>query len=72
MRRWLQVLLMPSILGGALRIAAAVGTLLNLINQGSQLVAGESVSWPHVVLNYVVPFCVATYSAARNEIGRKA
>lgn len=70
MRRWLQVLRMPSILGSALRIAAVVGTLLNLINQGSQLLAGESVSWPHVVLNYVVPFCVATYSAARNEFGR--
>lgn len=68
MRDWIRVLRMPSILGGALRISAVVGTLLNVINQGGQIAAGEPVSWPHLAMNYLVPFCVACYSAARNEI----
>lgn len=70
MEKWMQALAKPSILGGALRISAVVGTLLNLINQGGPIAAGEPVSWPHLVLNYLVPFCVAAYSAARHEIRR--
>lgn len=48
----------------ALKIALVVGTLLNAINQGDQMLAGR-ISWWHFVLNYVVPFCVATYSGTR-------
>ncbi|MCM2306725.1 MAG: hypothetical protein NDI91_04555 [Sulfuritalea sp.] len=25
-------------------------------------------SWLHVMLNFLVPYCVSTYSAARNEL----
>jgi hypothetical protein len=56
----------PSVLAGALRVSALVGTLLNLINQAPRVLDGETPSWLHVALNYVVPFCVATYSAARS------
>ena len=58
----------------ALRVAAVVGALLNLINQGPALWAGTGVNWTEVLLNFVVPYCVATYSAAQNEIahGRDA
>ena len=49
----------------ALRIALVVGTVLNLINQGYALFGPEAISWPHVVLNYLVPFSVAYYSASR-------
>lgn len=55
----------------ALRVSAVVGTVLNLINQGEALLAGSAPSWPQVVLNYLVPYLVASYSAARNELGRK-
>lgn len=55
----------------ALRIALVVGTLLNAINQGPALFAGDDVSWTHLLLNYLVPYCVATYSAARNQISRE-
>lgn len=44
-----------------------VGCILNLINQGGALFGSQDISWGHVALNFVVPFCVATWSAARNQ-----
>lgn len=55
----------------ALKVAIVVGTLLNLINQGGRLMEGLSPSWFHVGLNYLVPYCVSSYSAARNELNRR-
>lgn len=52
----------------AIKIAALVGSVLNLINQGEVLLAGGTISWLHFVLNYAVPYCVASYSAAKNEL----
>nr|WP_123638909.1 nitrate/nitrite transporter NrtS [Marinimicrobium koreense] len=49
----------------ALKVALVVGLLLNLINQGSAFYGQDAISWPHVVLNFLVPYCVASYSAAR-------
>ncbi|MCK9258937.1 MAG: nitrate/nitrite transporter NrtS [Azoarcus sp.] len=60
----------PAIVRNALRVALVVGTILNLINQGGPLITGEQVSWFHVVLNYFVPYCVSSYSAASNERAR--
>lgn len=54
----------------SLRVAAVVGALLNLVNQGPALWAGTGVSWTQVLLNFAVPYCVATYGAAQNEIAR--
>ena len=59
------------IVRNALQVSAVVGTLLNLINQGGALWSGEGVSWPHIALNYLVPYCVASYSAARNQLSRR-
>lgn len=53
---------------GALRVAFVVGSVLNLINQGPAITAGASVSWWHLALNYLVPYCVASYSAARVRV----
>ena len=58
------------IAANALRIALFVGTALKLINQGGAILAGSGVSWLHLVLNYAVPYCVASYSAAKNQISR--
>ena len=52
----------------ALRVSFVVGSILNLINQGSALLSGSGISWPQIVLNYV-PYCVSSYSAAKNEVG---
>jgi hypothetical protein len=52
----------------ALKVALVVGTVLNLINQGERLLDGLQPSWLHVLLNYFVPYCVSSYSAAHNEL----
>lgn len=52
----------------ALRLAAFVGTVLNTINQGAAIMDGQAPSWPHLVLNYVVPFCVASYTVTRQRM----
>ncbi|MGS0759002.1 nitrate/nitrite transporter NrtS, partial [Roseateles sp. GG27B] len=54
------------IASNALRISLVVGTVLNVINQSGVIFAGADVSWLHVFLNYLVPYSVATYSAAKN------
>ena len=59
-----------SIVQAAIRVAIVVGTILNLINQGGRLYDDLPLSWFHVVLNYLVPYCVSSYSAARNEMCR--
>lgn len=71
MRNLIQIASTKTVIMPSLRIAAVVGTVLNLINQGEVVMAGEGISIPHLLLNYAVPFCVATYSAARNEQRRQ-
>lgn len=56
----------------ALKVALVVGSCLNAINQGPQLWQGEGVEWNNVALNYVVPYLVASYSAARALVGQSA
>lgn len=53
------------IAGNSIRVSLVVGTLLNLINQGEYLMAGEGVMVGHMLLNYLVPYGVASYSGAR-------
>jgi hypothetical protein len=47
----------------SLVVAAIVGTILNLINQGDALAAPETLDWGKALLTYAVPFCVATWGA---------
>lgn len=54
----------------ALKVALVVGTLLNLVNQGGNLISGQPINFLQVLLNFFVPFCVSSYSAARNEMRR--
>ena len=49
--------------GRALLVAAVVGTVLNLINQGDALLGAGSINWLKVALTYIVPYCVSTYGA---------
>ncbi|MDN4016150.1 nitrate/nitrite transporter NrtS [Zwartia panacis] len=46
-------------------MALLVGSVLNLINQGDAILGPAEISWAHVALNFFVPFCVSSYSAAR-------
>jgi len=68
MRTLFQVACSGKIVKNSLRIAMVVGSLLNLINQGGAILAGTGISWIHIALNYFVPYCVASYSAAKNEL----
>lgn len=54
-----------SVIRIASQVSLVVGTCLNLINQGDELLAGEPVSLGRIVLNYIVPFSVAAFSGAR-------
>lgn len=44
------------------KIAAVVGTLLTVVNQGSVIVAGDSTAatWVRTAANYLIPYTVAS------------
>jgi hypothetical protein len=44
-------------------VAVAVGTILNLINQGDALLGAGPVNWIKIALTYFVPYAVSTYGA---------
>lgn len=54
----------------ALKVALVVGSVLNIINNGQQFWVHQTVNLWQALLNFVVPFCVSSYSAARNEVRR--
>lgn len=62
-RQGLRLAVSRRIAGNALRICLVVGTILNLINQGPALWAGQRPGLLHLLLNFLVPYAVATYSA---------
>lgn len=46
-------------------VGSIVGTILCLINQWQAIVVGsEPIDWLKVVLTYMVPYCVSSYSTA--------
>ena len=55
---------------GGLKVAALVGTVLNLINQGDRLLGAhwDDVLWWKFGLTYLVPFFVSVFSAARIRV----
>lgn len=75
-QRFFRAMASPKIAGNGVKVSLVVGTMLNLVNQGEYLLAGQGLMVGHAVLNYLVPFCVACYSGARalpiHESGRRA
>lgn len=59
------------IVHNALRIALVVGSLLNALNQGEALLAGSGIAWVHIAMNFVVPYCVATYSVTKHALATR-
>jgi hypothetical protein len=51
------------ILRRSLAVALVVGTILNAINQGPEITAGEPVNVWKLAMTFCVPFCVASYGA---------
>jgi hypothetical protein len=71
-RPLLRAAMRPRIVRNALKVALLVGAVLNLVNQGGRILDGNPVSWLQVVMNFFVPYCVSTYSAAKNEIEKRS
>ena len=67
--------LSPSVVRRALKVAFMVGTLLALINHADAVLAGTFAlkNFVQVVLSYLVPYTVSTYSAvhALQQASRK-
>lgn len=66
-----RIMLSPRIAASSLRIALIVGLVLNAINQGGALLDGQPLRIGHFLMNFLVPFCVAGFSAAKNELNRR-
>ncbi|GAB5486697.1 MAG: hypothetical protein Pars2KO_02670 [Parasphingorhabdus sp.] len=49
----------------ALKVATLVGTILILINQGDQILAGNMPPFWKVLLTYLVPYLVSSYAGAQ-------
>jgi len=66
MSRWSQVFLMcisDGVPKRSILVALAVGSVLNLINQGDVLLDGGRIDFLKLALTYAVPYFVATYGA---------
>jgi hypothetical protein len=56
----------------AVPVAAVVGTVISVVNQGDVVITGQAsaVTWVRIAVNYVVPFVVASVaylSACRSQ-----
>jgi len=67
--QFIKTVFLRHIIRNAIIVSAVVGTFLNVLNQGSTILAGEEISWLKFFINYLVPYCVSSYSAAKNEMG---
>lgn len=47
----------------SLIVALLIGTVLNAINQGPEILAGDLPVWWKLLLTYFVPFAVASYGS---------
>ena len=53
------------------KVALVVGTILALINYGDRIFVScdmRAVDWVKLAVTYLVPYCVATYGAARYAV----
>ncbi|MCU0955749.1 MAG: nitrate/nitrite transporter NrtS [Hydrogenophaga sp.] len=71
MQRFFGTVFSRPIVVGALRVSVVVGCVLNLINQGDAIFSGGDIAWVHVALNFLVPYAVSSYSAARNQLSNR-
>jgi hypothetical protein len=62
---FLDLAMTRSVVVRSLKVSAVVGTILVIINQYDAVLGNESLDWIKIVLTYAVPYCVATYAAAK-------
>lgn len=74
LRCWWHAAVYGPVFHRSLRVAAMVGTILFLINQADVVVGGHLslLVTAKIVLTYLVPFSVSTYSALQiNRLGQR-
>ncbi len=59
-----QLLVQPITVRRTFRVCLIVGTVLILINQGHLFLSGKFPPLWQVILTYMVPYCVSSYSTA--------
>jgi len=67
MRSWLALAFERSVSRRAVKVAAVVGPILTVINQGDVLLHGpySSRTWLKIALTFLVPYCVSTYASVQ-------
>lgn len=65
----LRTMLCKEVVTNAIKVSLFVGTCLNAINQGPAIWRGEPIEWGKMALNFLVPFLVSSYSAAKVRRG---
>jgi hypothetical protein len=70
-KTFLQLVFSIRIIKSSFKVALVVGTVLNLINNFEGIRAGQGIPWFPLLLNYFVPYCVASYAAATNETTKR-
>jgi hypothetical protein len=66
-RRWpeaIKLLLSGATIPTAVPVALVVGSILSVINQSNVILKGAAttLTWFQISMNFVVPFCVSSYS----------
>lgn len=67
MRAWFEIAIQRSIRQRALKVAAIVGSILIIINQGDVLLLGNATptTWIQIMLTFLVPYCVSTFASVQ-------
>ena len=64
---WLEAAFCPAMLKQSLTMSLVVGSVLNLINQGAALWGDAELNVTQMLLTYLVPYCVSTFSGVRTR-----
>lgn len=65
---WYQHAFASPLVVRSLKTSLVVGSILNLINQGNVLFGDATLVWGSLLLTYLVPYCVSTYSGTISAI----
>ncbi|MFT6100320.1 MAG: hypothetical protein ACJAYF_002874 [Arenicella sp.] len=64
---FLQLAVSRGVVINAIKVSLVVGSILAIINHGSAILTLDisRQTWIKIFLSYIVPYCVASYSAVR-------
>ena len=69
--QWMRFAFSPTLVKRSINTAIVVGSLLNLINQRHAIFGEADILWVNLLLTYLVPYCVSTYSGAMSTIANQ-